>query len=44
MRLLGMQSRQSAAYKGVMALILKNHAQDFISGAEMDFSTFSNKN
>lgn len=43
MRLLGMQSRQSAAYKGVMALILKNHAQDFISGAEMDFSTFSNE-
>lgn len=43
MRLLGMQSRQSAAYKGVMALILKNRAQDFISGMEMDFSTFSNE-
>ena len=43
MRLLGMQSRQSAAYKGVMALILKNHAKDFISGMEMDFSTFSNE-
>lgn len=43
MRLLGLQSRQSAAYKGVMALILKNHAKDFISGAEMDFSTFSNE-
>ena len=43
MRLLGLQSRQSAAYKGVMALILKNHARDFISGAEMDFSTFSNE-
>ena len=25
-----------------MALILKNHARDFISGAEMDFSTYSN--
>lgn len=43
MRLLGLQSRQSAAYKGVMALILKNHAKDFISGEEMDFSTFSNE-
>lgn len=43
MRLLGLQSRQSAAYKGMMALILKNHARDFISSAEMDFSTFSNE-
>lgn len=43
MRLLGLQSRQSAAYKGVMALVLKNHARDFISGAEMDFSTFSDE-
>ena len=40
-RLLSLQSRQSAAYKGIMALILKNHARDFISGAEMDFSTYS---
>ena len=31
-RLLSLQSRQSAAYKGIMALILKNHARDFISG------------
>lgn len=38
-----MQSRQFVAYKGVMALILKNHAWDFISGAEMDLSTFSNE-
>lgn len=43
MRLLGMQSRQSAAYKGMMALILKNHARDFISGTEMDFSTFTDE-
>lgn len=42
-RLLGLQSRQSAAYKGIMALILKNHACDFISGADMDFSTYSNE-
>lgn len=42
-RLLGLQSRQSAAYKGIMSLILKNHARDFISGVEMDFSTYSNE-
>lgn len=42
-RLLGLQSRQAAAYKGIMALILKNHARDFISGAEMDFSTYANE-
>ncbi len=42
-RLLSMQSRQSAAYKGIMAMILKNHARDFISGAEMDFSTYANE-
>lgn len=42
-RLLSLQSRQSAAYKGIVALILKNHARDFISGAEMDFSTYSNE-
>ena len=42
-RLISMQSRQSAAYKGIMALILKNHARDFISGSEMDFSTYSNE-
>ncbi len=42
-RLLGLQSRQSAAYKGIMALILKNHARDFISGSEMDFNTYSNE-
>lgn len=42
-RLLSLQSRQSAAYKGIMALILKNHARDFISGMEMDFSTYSSE-
>ncbi len=39
-RLLGLQSRQSAAYKGIMALILKNHCKDFISGREMDFAVY----
>lgn len=36
MRLLMLQSRRSAAYKGIMALIMKNHSRDFISGQEMD--------
>lgn len=40
LRLLTLQSRQSAAYKGIMALILKNHCQDFISGREMDFTVY----
>ena len=39
-RLLSMQSRLSAAYKGIMALILKNHAQDLISGREMDLTVY----
>lgn len=39
-RLLGLQSRQSAAYKGIMALILKNQSKDFISGQDMDFTVF----
>lgn len=43
-RLLTMQSRQSAAYKGVMALILKNQCKDFISGREMDFIVYKSEN
>lgn len=43
-RLLSLQSRLSAAYKGIMALILKNHCQDFISGREMDFSIYKAEN
>ena len=39
-RLLSLQSRQSAAYKGIMALILQNHCRDFISGREMDFTIY----
>lgn len=39
-RLLSLQSRQSAAYKGIMALILKKHCRDFISGREMDFTAY----
>ncbi len=40
MRLLSLQSRLSAAYKGIMALILKNKSRDFISGREMDFTVY----
>jgi hypothetical protein len=39
-RLLILQSRLSAAYKGIMALLLKNGALDFISGKAMDFTNF----
>ena len=42
-RLLSLQSRQSAAYKGVMALIYKNHCKDFISGEEMDFTLYKDE-
>lgn len=40
MRLLMLQSRRSAAYKGIMALIMKNHSRDFISGQEMDIALY----
>lgn len=43
-RLLTLQSRQSAAYKGIMALILKNHCKDFISGREMNFTVYKSEN
>jgi hypothetical protein len=39
-RLLSLQTRNSAAYKGVMALILGEGARDFISGDMMDFTNF----
>jgi len=42
-RLLSLQSRQSAAYKGIMALILQNHCKDFISGREMDFTVYKSE-
>ena len=34
----------NSAYKGVMALILKAKACDFISGSEMDFTAFMKEN
>ena len=39
-RLLSLQTRNGAAYKGVMALILNKGAKDFISGNKMDFTNF----
>lgn len=39
-RLQQLYTRNSAAYKGVMALILKEHAKDFIKGTEMDFASY----
>jgi hypothetical protein len=42
-RLLSLQTRNSAAYKGIMALILRAKPLDFISGKEMDFTVFSDE-
>lgn len=39
-RLQQLYTRNSAAYKGVMALILKEHARDFLKGTEMDFASY----
>ena len=36
-------SSRSAVYKGVMVLIMKNSAKDFITGKAMDFTTFNNE-
>ncbi len=43
-RLLSLQTRLSAAYKGVMAQLLKKGCCDFISGSAMDFTTFLDEN
>ncbi len=42
-RLQRLYTRNSAAYKGVMALILKNGATDFISGGSMDFASYEDE-
>lgn len=42
-RLQRLYTRNSAAYKGVMALILKNGATDFISGGAMDFASYEDE-
>nr|WP_304101163.1 DUF262 domain-containing protein [Mitsuokella multacida] len=40
MRLLMLQSRRSAAYKGIMALIMKNNSRDFVSGQAMSLALY----
>jgi hypothetical protein len=39
-RLLSMQSRLSAAYKGLMALLLKHSCQDFLSGDTIEITSY----
>ena len=39
-RLQQLYTRNSAAYKGVMALVLKEQPRDFLNGSTMDFATF----
>ena len=43
-RLLTLQTRNSAAYKGIMALIIGNGAIDFISKTPINFTSFSDEN
>ncbi len=43
-RLISLQTRLSAAYKGVMALLLKAGCSDLVSGSAMDFTTFFDEN
>ena len=40
MRLISLQTKISAAYKGIMALILGNKAKDWINGSEMGLQTY----
>lgn len=42
-RLQRLYTRNSAAYKGVMALILQNGAVDFVSGGAMDFANYTDE-
>lgn len=39
-RLLSMQTRNSAAYKGVMAVIMQDSPLDFMSGSKMDIASY----
>ncbi len=43
-RFLSLQTRLSAAYKGIMALIMKTPSKDFISGRDMDFVNYKSDN
>lgn len=42
-RLLSMQTRNSAAYKGVMAVIMHDSPLDFMTGEKMDVASYINK-
>ena len=41
-RLLSLQSRLAAAYKGLTALLMQNGSRDFISGTPIDINTYFN--
>jgi hypothetical protein len=41
-RLLSLQSRLAAAYKGIAALLMKTGSKDFISGTAIDLNTYFN--
>ena len=41
-RLLSLQSRLAAAYKGLAALLMKHGSKDFISGSPIDLQTYFN--
>ena len=41
-RLLSLQSRQAAAYKGLTALLMKHGSRDFITGTPIDLNTYFN--
>lgn len=43
-RLLSLKTRNSAAYKGVMALILENSPLDFMKATKIDIATFLDEN
>lgn len=43
-RLLSLQTRNSAAYKGVMALLMKQSPLDFMSGNKMDIAHYLDEN
>ena len=42
-RLLSLQSRLSAAYKGMAALLMKRGSEDFITGTAIDLATYFDK-
>lgn len=43
-RLLSLQSRLAAAYKGLTALLMKRGGRDFVSGTGIDINTYFNNN